>query len=460
MFNSFYRKFPTALTIISFTVPFFSLMGLDMYLSTYLFFFYEVAVGVPVISVVITLGLTRLIIPFMHPILGLISDRNFPFSRTLGRRFFWIILSGILVSIFFVLLFWLPTTDVLIFTILFTTTYLLYNIFWSIHSSSYLALLLNKFRNPKERVLVTAIKELIGTIGLLIIMMFAPIFITWYNLTSYRLISIAIAIVFLVTLSLGVFGLLEEKDLIGTYFSENLASRDWFIKDFFKRFAIFKRKNFLVFVLRWITIPLFSSLFISGLVYFFEYVLNVPIYSVTLAILGYYIWMLIAIPLSFVLSWFIGQYITSIISGFALGGTLIAFFFVNNILMTVILTSLIGFTLGLGMASTIPLMGDVFDEFAKVHRKRSEGIGYGFLSMFSGLTIFLGTFIISIVKGLTGFMEGGGPQPPTAIMGVRMYTSMIPGVIIIAIMILFTTLFDLKRNKTEAIRTELKELEI
>jgi Na+/melibiose symporter-like transporter len=171
---------------------------------------------------------------------------------------------------------------------------------------------------------------------------------------------------------------------------------------------------------------------------------------------------LIAIPLSFVLSWFIGQYVTSIISGFALGVTLIAFFFVNNNLMAVILTSLIGFTIGLGMASTIPLTGDVFDEFAKFHRKRSEGIGYGFLSMFSSLTIFLGNFIILLVRGLTGFIDGGDPllQPPSAIMGVRMYTSMIPGVIIIAIMILFTILFDLKRNKTEVIRTELKRLEI
>lgn len=74
--------------------------------------------------------------------------------------------------------------------------------------------------------------------------------------------------------------------------------------------------------------------------------------------------------------------------------------------MAIILSSLIGFTFGLGMASTIPLMGDVFDEFAKVHRKRSEGIGYGFLSMFGGLTIMLGSFIISFVKGLTGFIEG------------------------------------------------------
>jgi len=459
-FNSFNRKFPAAVTYIFFCVPFFSIMSLNAYLTMYVFFYYQVYIGISVILILLPISLINLVLPFLQPLLGSISDRDFPFTRNLGRRFFWILVMGFQMPIFFVLLFWVPFSSGMIFIVVFTALLLLYNIAYSAFLTSYSALLLNKFRNPKERLLIGTVIEFISAIGIVIITIFAPMFISYGDPSSIRFLTIPIAITFVVTLSLGIFGILEEKELIDTYFSPNLTPKKGFLRDMFKGFAIFKRKNFLVLLFRWIAFALFNLLFSSGLIYYWDYVLGAPYYLFSVAYMGYSIWMLIALPISFLLSWFLGHLNVSIISGFALGVALLVFFFVVNILMAVILVSIIGFTFGLGMASLIPLVGDVFDEHANINRKRSEGVSYGILKMFGGLTVILSNVLTAFIYSLTGFIGGWGPSTPLALVGIRLLISIIPGIIIISVMILFVTLYDLKPKKTEAIRMELKELEI
>lgn len=458
--NSFNRKFPTAVTYIFFCIPFFSILSLDSFLSTYLLFYYEVIIGVPYFAILIPTGIIRLIFPFFHPLLGFISDRNYSFTRNKGRRFLWIMVFGFQIPIFFVLLYWIPAVDALIFIILFTTVYLLYIVSFSIFTTSYSALLLSKFRNPKERLIIGVVTEFISTIGIFIITIFAPLFINYGDPSSLKILTIPVAIVFVVTLILGIIGLLEENELIDTYFSPNQSPKKGFMRDMFKGFAIFKRKNFILLLFRWIALGLFNYLFISGLVYFTEYVLGASSLFVTTLFMGYLIWSLIALPLSFLLSYFIGHLKVSIISGFLMGATLIPYLFVNDFLITIILTTIIGFSVGLGAGSLIPLVGDVFDEHANIKRRRSEGVSYGILKMFGGLTIILGSVIAVIVHSLTGFNPGWWTQPASAILGIRILYTTIPGIIIIIVTILFTVLYDLKPTKTETIRMELKELEL
>jgi len=426
----------------------------------WMFFYYQVYIGIDAVLFFIPISLINLVLPFLQPLLGSISDRDFPFTRNLGRRFFWILVMGLQIPIFFVLVFWVPFSNGIIFIVGFTALLFLYNIAYSTFLTSYSALLLNKFRNPKERLLIGTITEFISTIGIVIITIFAPMFISYGDASSIQFLTIPIAITFVVTLSLGIFGILEEKELIDTYFSPNLTPKKGFLRDMFKGFAIFKRKNFLVLLFRWIAFALFNLLFWSGLVYYWEYVLGASLYLLSVAYMGYYIWFLIALPLSFLLSWFLGHLKVSIISGFALGVVVLVFFFVANILMAVILVSIIGFTFGLGMASLIPLVGDVFDEHANINRKRSEGVSYGILKMFGGLTVILSNVITAFIYSLTGVISGWGPSTSLAFVGIRLLFSIIPGIIIIGVMILFVILYDLKPKKTEVIRMELKELEI
>jgi len=332
---------------------------------------------------------------------------------------------------------------------------------FSLFSTTYSALLLNKFRNPKERLLMGLITEFIGTIGIISTSIFVPLFINFGDPSSFQISAIPVAIVFVVTLSLGIFGLLEEKELIDTYFSPNQAPKKGFLKSMFKGFTIFKRKNFLVLLFRWIAFGLFGYFFISGLINYAEYVLGAPYFITSIILMGYTVWSLIALPLSFLLSYFIGHLKVTIISGFVMGAALLPFLFINDIFITIILCSIVGFTFGLGAGSIIPLVGDVFDEHANINRRRSEGVSYGILKMFGGLTIILGGLITAFIQNITGFIQGWiGPQPLSALMGIRILNTTIPGILIIIVMILFTVLYDLKPEKTKAIRMELKELEL
>jgi len=179
---------------------------------------------------VIPTGIVRLIIPFFQPLLGSISDRNYPFTRNKGRRFLWIIIFGFQLPIFSVLLFWIPAFDIMIFLIIFTTFFILYNVIFSLFTTSYTALLLNKFRNPKERLLIAVVSEAIGTIGIISINTFVPLFINFGDPSSFQISAISVAIVFVVTLSFGIFDLLEEKELIDTYFSPNQAPKQGFLR--------------------------------------------------------------------------------------------------------------------------------------------------------------------------------------------------------------------------------------
>lgn len=404
--------------------------------------------------------IVRIVCIFLYPIIGFLSDRDYPFTRTLGRRFPWIMISGLLTPILFVLLFWLPVLDQMIFGLIFFICYLLYTMAFSLYFMNYFALLFTKFRNPKERFLIAIIAELLSAIGTYIVIFFAPFYINFGDVSSYRSLSINIAIFFIIPLLIGILGLREEEDLINTYFSPNRAPKERFFKDFFQRFTIFKNRNFLILLFRWIVISIFNMLFFNTLPYYIYSVLEEPTNFMVFLYILYNFWFMLAIIFSLLLFWFLGHLNIYKVSGFALGIALVFFFFANSILTTLLFMSIIGFIYGLETVSLIPLIGDIFDEHAIISRKRSEGFSYGFLTIFATIGIIIGPFVMSYVLSSTEFIPYSSTQTPSAQMGIRFLLTMIPGISIIIMMIFFTIFYNLKPDKTEAIRMELRELEL
>ncbi|MFX0076313.1 MAG: MFS transporter, partial [Candidatus Hermodarchaeota archaeon] len=438
------------------------LWSLDTFVSMTLIDYYYNIVGYPnYYFLLIPLSITRFTLPFLMPLLGFLSDRNYFFTRGHGRRFLWILVSGLLLPLLFLLSYIEPIEPASIFepidpsfVMLYTIIYFLYNLFYVLYSTTLSALVLNKFRSPKERTLLAGVLGTLSTVSALIIPVFVPyIEFLSLDLTSFRVSLVAFALIFIVTLTIGIFGLLEEQGLKDTYLSRNQAPKEWFLKDFFKRFSIFGRKNFLVLLIRYIAFALLNLLFLNNIHYFWEYVLNEHYPSYVFYSLLY----LIGIPHGFLLAWFKGHLKIVIVTGFIMGALLIGFFFVAEITMAIILISIIGFVFGFMLPSLLPLQGDVFDEYAHKKRKRSEGFGYGMLGTFGSFVALVATFS---VYDLPGFEYGWGPQPPSVVMGIRIITTLIPGIILIIVMIIFTLVYDLKPEKTEAIRMELKELEI
>ena len=389
----------------------------------------------------------RIISIFLFPIIGSLSDRKFSFTRTLGKRFPWIVISGILTPILAVIFIWLPVLDQGIFWLIFFVLYLLYAIAFSLFITSYYALLFTKFRNPKERIIVGTITELLSAI---------MAFITFFALLYFDIkgTSIAIALFFIIPLLIGILGLREEEELINTYFSPNHAPKERVLKDFFQKLSIIKNKNFLILLSRWIVVSIFNFLFLSLLsLYSFE-MLNASLIFRILLNLAYIFWSIIGILFIFLPSWFFGHLNAYRVSGFALGIALVAFFFsADSVLVAFIFVGIIGFAYGLETASLIPVIGDVFDERANVSRKRSDGFYYGMLTSFATIGIIIAPILFPVIELFLIFL-------PISISYIKTLITLIPGILIALVMILFTLFFDLKPDKTKAIRMELKELEL
>jgi len=458
MFNSFKRRFPLAIIILSFSIPAFGIWGIDYLISTYLFFFYEVEIGINPWIIALWYAIMIITTSIIAPIIGYISDRNYLFTRFLGRRFLWISFSGVIISLSTILLFWIPAFSSTFVIILFILCLLIFKIAYTLYSTSYSALLLNKFRNPKERLVVASVVEFIAHIGLFTIFSFIiGYFITFGNPISYLITAIIITLIFLGTLSLGIPGLLEEKELIDTYYSPNQARREWFLNDFFKRFVIFKQKNFLVLLFGWFGIGLFNYLFFAWLPY---YLLNHDPFFIAFLSLIYYVALVIAIPISLCLSWFLGYLKIFLFSGFAMGIVLFIFaFFATDEFSILFFTGLLGFTSGLISVVLIPLMGDVLDETATFTQIRSEGFFYGLLALFGGFIPLLGSMIIRFAYTLSGYIPFQ-PVPPSSVLFASTIINLIPSILIITSMILFLFIYDLKPDKVDFIQEQLREMQI
>ncbi len=445
MVTSFTRKYPTVLVYILFCIPIFGAKSLDTFVFSYWFYKFEGDIAVIVVSIV--MFIFRIVSIFLYPIIGSLSDRNFPFTRTLGKRFPWIVISGVLTPILFVILIWLPVLDQGIFWVVFFVLYLLYAIAFSLYITSYYALLFTKFRNPKERIFIGTITELLSAI-MVFIVFFAPIHF------DVRGASIAVALFFIIPLFIGILGLREEEELINTYFSPNQAPKERVFKGFLQKFTIFKNKNFLILLSRFIVISISNFLFLILLNIYSSIVLNASSIFRILLDLVYIFWFIIGILAIFLPSWFLGHLNAYRVSGLALGIALVAFFFfADNILTAFIFIGIIGFTYGLETASLIPIIGDVFDEHAVISRKHSEGFYYGILTTFATMGVIIAPIIMVFFYSFLELL-------PISISIIKIVMTLIPGIPIILVMILFTLFFDLKPDKTEAIRMELKELEL
>ena len=71
----------------------------------FIIFYYQAVIGIPIFVILIPTSIVRLVVPFLQPLLGSISDRNYKFTRNKGRRFLWLMVFGFQIPIFFVLLF-------------------------------------------------------------------------------------------------------------------------------------------------------------------------------------------------------------------------------------------------------------------------------------------------------------------------------------------------------------------
>jgi GPH family glycoside/pentoside/hexuronide:cation symporter len=103
-------KEPSILNILSYSSSGFWSMFAWSVFGSYVFFFYEVAVGLNATYIALAMIIFTLWDAIDDPLIGFLTDRKFKFTKKIGKRFPWVVIGIIPASFVFILLFMPPPT--------------------------------------------------------------------------------------------------------------------------------------------------------------------------------------------------------------------------------------------------------------------------------------------------------------------------------------------------------------
>ncbi|TFG00844.1 MAG: MFS transporter [Promethearchaeota archaeon] len=438
---------------------------IEMAFTTWAFFFYETAIGLPSLYVgagFIFFGLWN---AFNDPLMGFLTNRPFKFTKKLGRRFPWILIGGIPYVLSYVFIFTPPAIDpvsgaLIIFIYLVIST-CLFDTFNSIFFINYVSLFPDKFRSAKERRLATGIQTPIGVIGVAFGSLIPPLLIEDTIASTYIFQAIIMAIIGLIVISIAIPGCREDQVTIDLYIEKTKKKKEE-RESFFKvMIRALSQSSFLIFMIGY---ALYRCLIISmqgSIPYVVKYVLGKPDDFVTLLSAGFLVGALVSSPI-----WaYLAQKTNNnkrimLISSILLVAFTIPLTFIGDLIILFILTTLWGIGLGGYWTLISPIMADVIDESVVNTETREEGIYNGFLQFFGRMGILFQAISFTLVHILTGFVVGADTQDALATFGVQLHFALIPGIAMLIGTILFYKFYQLTPDKVDAHQEKIKTLKI
>ena len=435
--------------------------------STYVFFFYEAVLGLE--SFLAGLGFVIYAIwnAVNDPLVGFICDRPFFFTKKWGRRFPWII-SSMFPSVFvYVLLFspplFNPVTDQLaMFAWLIFATCLFDTAasFWGVNSS---ALFPDKFRGIDERRSASGIRNLFGYLGIAIGALLPPFIVDYAVKQSF--IDQAWALI-LIALIAGIFaipGLREDQDNIDRYlrsYEDDSIEREKI--HFFKTFiSTFKQKNFVAFVILFLSYSTLRACLLGSLQYGLLYILILDSsYSILLSG-SYLIASLVSIPLWVKLIKKKNDNRKIMIYGAIMATVFtLPMVFLTDLISWIIVLMLWGVGISGMFIAIYPVFADIIDENVVKTKVRKEGLYNGFYAFITRFSIVVQALIFSTVHILTGFEEGALTQDPLAVVGIQIAMALIPSIIMVIGTVLFWKYYDITPEKSTIIQAQLNDLKL
>jgi GPH family glycoside/pentoside/hexuronide:cation symporter len=394
---------------------------------------------------------------FNDPIAGYLSDRKTRFTGRWGRRFPWFITAAIPYAIVYLFIFTVPNKDTIpaFFWLLFTIC--LFDLFYSLWNTNWLALFPEKFRTNLERTRVGGFTTLFGQIGLALGMLLPPLFITYGNIDSYIFSAIMVVFIALFAALLMIPGMKEDKEMrLRDLRIENEHQGESFFRTLI--FA-FRQKNFLVYVFTYLTQMILFMLILGSLPYWVQYILGSGA-EIEMYISGaFLIGSVIAVPLWMKLGRKLGNRKVYIIGSGVTAMSFIPLMFISGLLTTIIGTIFLGIAMAALWTLMYPTFSDVIDEIVLITGKRREGIYTGIRTFFGRFSNVLGGLFIAIVHTATGFIPEAPTQTPLAMFGIRVIMGLIPMLFYLASFVLMWKIYDLKPEKVQIIQIELEEKE-
>ncbi|TXT66706.1 MAG: putative Na+/melibiose symporter-like transporter [Promethearchaeota archaeon] len=462
---------------------------IEMAFTSWAFYFYERTIGLASIWVGIGYLIFGLYNAVNDPVMGIVTNRPFKFTKKLGRRFPWIMIGGVPYVLSYILIFSPPAVDpnsqALVLFIYLVVSTCVFDTFNSIFFINYASLFPDKFRSGKERRTATAIGTPIGILGVAVGALVPPLLIDKTSQFSYIFQAIIMAVIGLIALVIAIPGCREDQITVERYlekYEERQKSEDTKKRDSFFKLMIraLKQTSFIVFVIGY---ALYRCLVISmqaSIPYVVDFVLMRPEDFVTLLSAGFLVGALVSSPL-----WaYFAQKINNnkrvmlISSGLMVVFTIPLTFITNWIIMFIV-TFLWGIGLGGYWTLISPVLADIIDESVVKTERREEGVYNGFLQFFGRLGIIFQALSFTLVHIFTGFQEGvggvaiyelfgmefdltflTGAQTPLAIFGIQMHFALIPAIVMLIGTLVFWKFYKLTPDKVQEHEARVRELKL
>lgn len=433
---------------------------MGVFYATYVFFFYEVEVGLPVMLVALSFIIFAIWNMVNDPLLGYLTDRPFKWTKKWGMRFPWIIMGIIPSIICFFLIFTPPDIDartnpwpifwyMVIITCLYDTCVSLF----SIHLGAGFAV---HFRTDFERRRASVYTNIIPNTGSVFIGLIPPLIII-YGVRSTILLAVLLV---LLILSVGIIflipGIRETDDIKERFLRGHETERPpfWALMK-----TAFRHKNFVVSTITYTLYITAYTLYLASGIYFMKDILGLPyrfsVYVSLASFVGFTsfipIWAKVAKRIGHVKTYTLGCLLVSI--------TLLPSLWITTLWEAILYTFIGGAGFGCFYIMLFPIASDCFDEVTVDIGKHQEAILSGIRQFFFRIAIIIQGLVIASIHIITNYNpDPNAVQGPLAIWGIRVHMALIPSLLMIVAFFIMLKFYDLKGEKKDLVKQKLKEL--
>jgi GPH family glycoside/pentoside/hexuronide:cation symporter len=422
--------------------------------ATFIFFFYEVEVGLAVIYVALGLVIFAIWNALNDPLVGYLTDKPFNWAKKYGMRFPWIMIGVFPTLLCYFLLYTPPeTADFFAIFLYMVITLCLFDFFFSLYSVHFYGSFTMQFRSDEERRKASAYTNIIPGIGVLFISLVPPMFIVFGDVESYAVAAMVVVMVLVICALLLIPGVRETDEIKNIYIQNYESSEKVSFLNTLK--ISFKHKNFTTYTIAILIYTIGSGLFTASELYYLNDILGVPYSYALYTVLGSTIAFILTVPIWFYIAKKIGHAQTFYLGVLFFALALIPFIFI----MTFIGYFIAYIIIGIGFSALIfiqyAIFAEVNDEVALTMGKRLESTLAGIRTVVFRISIVFQVIIIATVHILTGYRPGA-TQTDLALWGIRIHGALIPAILCFIAFLILIKWYDLKGEKKERLFSELE----
>ncbi|MFX0071807.1 MAG: MFS transporter [Candidatus Hermodarchaeota archaeon] len=430
------------------------------------FYFYEVEVGLNVLLVAIAFIIFAIWNMINDPLLGYLTELPKSEKRIMryGFRTPWIYLSAIVMLIVFVLVFLPPegssqANQIAIFIYMLILICFLDGCY-TIYNSHMAGGAINIFKTEKNRRQVGAYAVIFSTLGLVTVnAIILPTVIVYGDRNSFVLAAGLTSIAMLINIIVFSYGIKEPKEVKEYYLRGREKEKGEKIPFIQVIKTALRSKNFVVYIVAFLLWATAYNLFYASQVYFYKDVLKVDFANFTFGVLALLVGFLLGMPVWLKIS---KKYGISNIYGLGyilLGILFFSFMWISTIMEVVIYMFLGGFCYSASACILIPVQADTYDEVTSNLGVHQEATLQGITNLFIRLAYLFIGIIIAAVHILTNYNPNPlASQTALAVLGVRIHSGLIPGIILIIAGVCFLLIYDLKGDKKLRVQEQLKNI--